>query len=206
MTFGAAATALGAGGFISCPTRRPERTEIRDRGGECVQVWSGEGAATRKGLQPSGVGASTRPVFLRRLGTGAAPTEATGAAGNRPRPPMQYSSLTLGGEALVGGSSVAKELQTAERLRRKSRDPDREREHHMRPRSGPRDLEEGFPPWFPTSCFDETTEAEFSRLTACQGLGSRRRRGTRGSRSRGWSGRRDRDNSSTSTSTGDGSG
>ena len=148
-------------------------------------------------LGPVSYGAWGQEQPLRRLPA----QQETGHA-----PPMQYSSLTLGGEALVGGSSVAKELQTAERLRRKSRDPDREREHHMRPRSGPRDLEEGFPPWFPTSCFDETTEAEFSRLTACQGLGSRRRRGTRGSRSRGWSGRRDRDNSSTSTSTGDGSG
>ena len=51
------------------------------------------------------------PSLLRRLGTGGATTEATGAAGDRPRPPMQYPSLTLGGEALVGGSSVAKELQ-----------------------------------------------------------------------------------------------
>ena len=35
---------------------------------------------------------------------------ANGAAGNQPRSPMQFLSLTLGGKALVGGSSVAKEL------------------------------------------------------------------------------------------------
>ena len=109
VTFAAAATALGAGGLNSRTTSRPKRFYIWGRSGDCVQVWSDAGAATQQGLQPSGAGASTRPGFLRRLGTGAAPTEATGAAGDRPRPPMQYLSLTLGGEVLVGGSSVAKE-------------------------------------------------------------------------------------------------
>ena len=47
VTFGAAAAALGAGGFISCPTSRPERSEIREWSGHRVQVWSSEGAATQ---------------------------------------------------------------------------------------------------------------------------------------------------------------
>ena len=58
---------------------------------------------------------------------------ATGAAGDQPRPPMQYLSLTLGGEALVGGSSVAKELQIVVRLRREPRDPDRVLARRMQP-------------------------------------------------------------------------
>ena len=133
VTFAAAATALGAGGLNSRTTSRPKRLYIWGRSGDCVQVWSDEGAATQQGLQPSGAGASTRPGFLRRLGTGAAPTEATGAAGDRPRPPMQHLSLTLGGEAMVGGKQRGKELQIAERLRREPRDPDQVLARCMQP-------------------------------------------------------------------------
>ena len=132
--------------------------------------------------------------------------EATGAAGDRPRPPMQYLSLTLGGEVLVGGSSVAKELQFAERLRRKSQDTVRVLVRRMQPKSGRYDLEEGFSPWFPASCFDETTETEIATPITYQGLGNRRRRGVRGTRSRGWSGRKVRKTSCTNTSTEEGTG
>ena len=87
---------------------------------------------------------------------------------------MQYSSLTLGGEALVGGSSVAKELQKVVGLWREPRDPDRVLAcaPHATPRSGRHDLEEGFLPWFPASRLDETTEAEIAMPITCQGLGS----------------------------------
>ena len=85
---------------------------------------------------------------------------------------MQYLSLTLGGEALVGGSSVAKELQTVVRLWREPRDPDRVLARRMQPRSERHDLEEGFLPWFPASRLDETTEAEIAMPITCQGLGS----------------------------------
>ena len=92
-----------------------------------MQVWSSEGAATQGRISAAVRWTATwiGPSLLRRLGTGEATTEATGAAGDRPRPPMQFLSLTLGGETLVGGSSVAKELQIVVRLRREPRDPDR---------------------------------------------------------------------------------
>ena len=85
---------------------------------------------------------------------------------------MQHLSLTLGGEAMVGGKQRGKELRIAERLRREPRDPDRVLARCMQPRSGRHDLEEGFPPWFPASRLDETTEAEILLTITCQGLGS----------------------------------
>ena len=99
---------------------------------------------------------------------------------------MQHLSLTLGGEAMVGGKQRGKELQIAERLRREPRDPDQVLARRMQPGSGRHDLEEGFSPWFPASRFDETTEAEIAMPITCQGLGNKRRRGTRGTRSRRW--------------------
>lgn len=119
---------------------------------------------------------------------------------------MQHLSLTLGGEAMVGGKQRGKELRIAERLRREPRDPDQVLARCMQPRSGQHDLEEGFSPWFPASRFDETTEAEIAMPITCQGLGNKRRRGIRGTRSRGWSGRKVRKTSCTNTSTEDGTG
>ena len=81
----------------------------------------------------------------------AGPLQATGAAGNRPRPPMHYLSLILGGEPMVGGSSVAKELQNGVRLRREPRDPDRVLARRMQPpeaggTTSRRVFPHGFPP------------------------------------------------------------
>ena len=70
--------------------------------------------------------------------------------------------------------------------RREPRDPDQVLARRMQPGSGRHDLEEGFSPWFPASRFDETTEAEIAMPITCQGLGNKRRRGARGTRSRRW--------------------
>ena len=72
----------------------------------------------------------------------------------------------------MGGKQRGKELRIAERLRREPRDLDRVLARCMQPRSGRHDLEEGFPPWFPASRLDETTEAEILLTITCQGLGS----------------------------------
>ena len=103
----------------------------------------------------------------------AEPPTATGAAGDWPRPPMHFLSLTLGGEAMVGGGSVAKELQNMMRLRREPRDPDRVLARRMQPPEvSDRTSRRVFPLGFPPHASMRRPRQSFLTPNTCQGLGS----------------------------------
>ena len=62
----AVAVALGAGGQNTRLTTRPERSEIREWSGQCVQVWGREGAATQ-GRISTAVSGGRLPRSVRKL-------------------------------------------------------------------------------------------------------------------------------------------
>ena len=62
----AVAVALGAGGQNTRLTTRPERSEIREWSGQCVQVWGREGAATQ-GRISIAVSGGRLPRSVRKL-------------------------------------------------------------------------------------------------------------------------------------------